>query len=407
MQRRHVMTRSEQFVYNLSKAACLTLWTYPNPIGKDSGKELCDVLVVCRPDVLIFSVKEIELKTDGDLAVQIERWKRRAVDESVEQIYGAQRRLEMVADVTAADGKTGVQLGPLGERKVQRIAVAIGAGGTVPLQSLDAGKGFLHVLDEDSLYLLLSELDTITDFTEYLLGREALITANAGGGIVASEPDLLAYFLLHEHSFSPLINAKHHLTLLVGLWDDFFGSAKYKTKKSTDVDSYVWDNVITQFHDDYLDGGIEFGSELATVDEITRVMARENRMHRRMLGDGFKSFMDRTDVQSRVVMNRNGQAHYVFLKAPHEESREDRVRDLEMRCFIARDEIDKKGLTGKMVGLSTEVYEKGKGFSLDALLLDIPTWGEEQRAIARRLREDTGFFKSPEYRDQKGSEFEP
>jgi hypothetical protein len=43
----------------------LNLWTYPNLYTKD-GKELCDVLVVCGDDVLIFSDKAIAWQEDKD-----------------------------------------------------------------------------------------------------------------------------------------------------------------------------------------------------------------------------------------------------------------------------------------------------------------------------------------------------
>src|ERR1700730_2695616 len=106
------MTRSEAFVYELSKSAFMPLWTYPNPVGKDPRKELCDVLVVCEPDIVIVSVKEVEIKTHGDPATQRDRWIRRAVDESVGQIAGAERRLAAIDNVTAANGGLGVSLGP-------------------------------------------------------------------------------------------------------------------------------------------------------------------------------------------------------------------------------------------------------------------------------------------------------
>lgn len=52
------MTDSEQLVYELSRKSFLSFWSYPNPLN-DCQKELCDVLIVCDPDVIIFSIKEI------------------------------------------------------------------------------------------------------------------------------------------------------------------------------------------------------------------------------------------------------------------------------------------------------------------------------------------------------------
>ena len=50
------------------------------PQGKDPGKELCDVLVVCDPDIIIISIKEIGYKDTGNPTVDWERWRKRAID---------------------------------------------------------------------------------------------------------------------------------------------------------------------------------------------------------------------------------------------------------------------------------------------------------------------------------------
>lgn len=48
-----------------------------NPKGKN-GKELCDVLIVCDPDIIILSVKEIELTNSGDISVDWSRWQKKS-----------------------------------------------------------------------------------------------------------------------------------------------------------------------------------------------------------------------------------------------------------------------------------------------------------------------------------------
>jgi len=50
------MNKAERLVAKLSRKTFLALWRYSNPKGK-GGKELCDLLAVCDPDVVIFSVK--------------------------------------------------------------------------------------------------------------------------------------------------------------------------------------------------------------------------------------------------------------------------------------------------------------------------------------------------------------
>src|SRR5205823_4811264 len=117
------------------------------------------------------------------------RWTRKAVEASVSQIYGAERWLASAPRVTRADGSPGLPLPPLPDRKVYRIAVAFGSRGEVGINSGDFGKGFVHVLTEDSFQDILNELDTITDMVEYLAAKEAF-AANCAMILQGSENDL-------------------------------------------------------------------------------------------------------------------------------------------------------------------------------------------------------------------------
>jgi hypothetical protein len=98
------------------------------------GKELCDVLVVCDPDVIIFSVKDIRLQTETAPEVGAERWRRRAIDSSVNQLYGATRWLRRGGRVVRADGSPGLALPSPGTMRVHRIAVALGSDSQAPFQ---------------------------------------------------------------------------------------------------------------------------------------------------------------------------------------------------------------------------------------------------------------------------------
>jgi hypothetical protein len=84
------MNESEQLVYDLCRKSFLSWWNYPTPY-KDDDNELCDALVLCSPDVIIFSVKDTEYKDTGRTAIDEARWERKAIDKSSNQIYGAER----------------------------------------------------------------------------------------------------------------------------------------------------------------------------------------------------------------------------------------------------------------------------------------------------------------------------
>jgi hypothetical protein len=89
---------AERFVSQHCDATFLRLWGIANPIGKDQQKELCDYLVVCDPDIIIVSVRDITL-SDAANAIERERWRRKAIKKSAESIYGAERILRTLDQV--------------------------------------------------------------------------------------------------------------------------------------------------------------------------------------------------------------------------------------------------------------------------------------------------------------------
>jgi hypothetical protein len=80
------VTPSEEFVPKLCRETFLSLWSIANPRGKESGKELCDVLIVCDLAVIIVSVKG---RVQGDARRQ--NRDRPDVKASVKQIFAAER----------------------------------------------------------------------------------------------------------------------------------------------------------------------------------------------------------------------------------------------------------------------------------------------------------------------------
>ncbi len=93
------LTESERYLAKLADKTFLNLWSYPNTFkdkqsknGGD-GKEICDLLVVCGNDVIVFSDKMISWPQHEDINTSWSRWYKRAVAHSVGQIRGAQRWL--------------------------------------------------------------------------------------------------------------------------------------------------------------------------------------------------------------------------------------------------------------------------------------------------------------------------
>src|SRR5262245_49748663 len=97
-------TASERYLARLGDRTFLNLWSYPNVFidkkvgGNGDGKELCDLLIVCGNDVLIFSDKTIAWPLGDNIETSWNRWFRRAVQNSVDQIRGAERWIDKFPD---------------------------------------------------------------------------------------------------------------------------------------------------------------------------------------------------------------------------------------------------------------------------------------------------------------------
>ena len=62
------LNRTEEFVSRVCQQSFFSFWCYSNPRAQN-GRELCDLLIVCHPHVIIISVKEIALSPHENLSI--------------------------------------------------------------------------------------------------------------------------------------------------------------------------------------------------------------------------------------------------------------------------------------------------------------------------------------------------
>lgn len=381
------LTESEKFVNSISERAFLSLWTHPNPIGK-KGKELCDCLIVCGNHVVIISVKDVEYKDTGDEA-GYRRWTKAAIEKSASQIWGAERWLNSSVEFTRHDGRQ-VILPPKEDRIVHRVSVSLGAQRRIPTQSGDLGNGIVHVCDEFSIGAIFGLLDTITDFVRFLTETEALITrANIvfdGGGI----EDLLAIYLLNNHSF-PYEKADL-LIIDETVFKGFLDSDDYKAMQESYKTSYFWDKLIEHFAGDLLtDGMFEYGTNQVTDNQKALIqMALQPRGHRANLSDSFSEFLQKPElkVASRVVLAYQNTA-FVFHLGPSSD-REARVQELGLRCLVVRGRLPDVKI---VVGISRDKLGPSEvGYSHDLVYVDIPEWNDDFEKQVTCIQKELGYF---------------
>jgi hypothetical protein len=277
--------------------------------------------------------------------------------------------------------------------------VALGGKRQVALPFGDFDKGFIHVMDELSFSTLVKELDTITDFVAYLEAKEAFCQAHVDVQFQGPEENLLAVYLHGGRRFPDNYDV---IVVGDGLWEQFTANEGYKRKQTADEDSYIWDRLIERFSQDFLGGQLEFAPSPSGTERAIRQMAKENRFARRILGKSFGEFLDNSSRITSRMMNCPSGVVYVFLALPHDTPRNVRVAELGIRCFVAR------GLNPectRVVGIATERYEKGNGFSLDLYNLFRPKWSAEDQKRMEVMQKKLGYFSRPKVTKDSEDEY--
>lgn len=154
----------------------------------------------------------------------------------------------------------------------------------------------IHVVDDVTLDILMKELDTVTDFTDYLERKAKFIRS---GNLIqaAGEEELLAFYLTHTgadgrhdfvHPTNRPMSPDDRVAFDQGFYAGMLTNPQYIEKKKADQNSYIWDNLIEAFTDHMLAGttltpdGTAF--EIGRHEVGVRHMALESRLARRVLG---------------------------------------------------------------------------------------------------------------------------
>jgi hypothetical protein len=424
------------------------LWSWPNVYrdqhgsGGQEGKEVCDLLVVFGRHVFIFSDKYSVFPDSGDLQRDWSRWFRRAIWKSAHQIWGAERWITRHPDRVFVDRKCTerlpVRLPGASEIVFHRIVVAHGAGarcvtalgGSASMMILPhiAGRahfepvtsavpfavglmsrteGFVHVIDDFSLDVVLRTIDTAPDLARYLRAKEEFILSGRLGS-AAGEEELLASYLRcadksGEHYFRT--DGADVITVGEGLWERFQRHPERSAQIGADQISYLWDEIIDRFTEHTLAGTQHFVSGSTSDIEIPlRLMAAERRTNRRALAKHLLAIVNRSDGRprdARVVGADDGSGRfYVFLTmtqppgVPHDEYREIRRNMLQAYCLVVR---RKRPDAKDIIGIATEAGAGGDGRSEDLVYLDGRFWNDDLETEAARLEQELEILRDTQF----------
>ena len=422
------VNKTEKNLSDLCDLAFLKLWSFPNPY-KEPGKELCDVLVVFDNNIIIFSVKNIKYNETKGLAGW-QRWKRKAIDESIDQINGAAKWIEKHPNQIYLN-KNCNKIIPINSKKrlkIYRIVVAHGISDSINT-SRSLGIKYsdnndfediqyfvelpkspvYHILDSANLEILLKELDTITDFINYLKEKEKAIKLSKivtytgeenvmGQYLRTIEPETGKHYILKDKNKNLIIEFENMI------WKNFSSSYEYKEKKTLDKTSYLWDEYLQQLCEYALNG--ELTGNIAVFNENSPIkeMAKESRFHRRILSDGiiqavnyFPEIVADYTRQVRLIISDDKKSAYVFVQIKYNEQedyetiiRPKRRQMLDIACGTLK---NKHSFLKKIVGIAINSPKHHIYADQDYILLDCKKWTRKDRSHYYNLNKDYNFWK--------------
>jgi hypothetical protein len=140
------------------------------------------------------------------------------------------------------------------------------------------------------------------------------------------------------------------------------------------------------------------GPDMSESELAIRVLVKENRFSRRMLGSAFKDFLELSrmgQVCSRCVQAMSG-VGYVFFTYDSNSTLEERKSELLARCFASLCQF-RECFTVIGIGVNVPGQKPRDGYSSDLVLLQARNnqWSEEDLRQAKYCRDELGFFKSP------------
>ena len=470
-------TPSERHLATLCDKSFLNLWSYPNVHrdqglrgGRCAGKELCDVLVVFGNHVIVFSEKCIEFPDTGDADLDWKRWYKRAVTRSAKQVLGAERWIATYPDRIFVDPnctqKLPVPVPSESDRKTHCIVVARGAGSrckehfgggsgslvinlTQP-ESISSSQSrhnslhfcvgdispsgpYVHVFDDSNLELIMSELDTTSDFVAYLEGKTDFVRS---GHLIsaAGEEELLAYYLRSidgagSREFVSPSGRKtwandEFLTISEGHWDDLKRHPQYSARQEANRISYYWDGLINHVANHMLagtSGQIPVKADDQLQQGAVRLMAAESRLARRILSRNITEAnhaASRNDLRARVFRitdeSDGSKTGYVYLQAPYpvpdcnltyDEYREHRQAILYRYCMAFRSVQEQ---LQHIVGIATEPprFFSADERTEDLLAIDVRDWTDDMQMEGEEFRRKFGIMETGKLDSSRSTEEE-
>jgi hypothetical protein len=268
--------------------------------------------------------------------------------------------------------------------------------------------------------MVMRELDTMSDFTEYLVKRAAFIRSGRFS-IATGEEDLLAFYLQSigdgsSHDFIPVdldpSLSEYKIQIATGEYNAFIKTTAYRRRRDANRSSYHWDKLIEVFVESILAGMsialLDQQPDAALAERGLRLMALENRVNRRILGRSIEEARIKAREQraERYVRSMlpgrdayNRRTAYILLIAnfrdglgTYEEYREARVRMVELYCYNLIEQVE--GIDFVVgIGVDSAVEVSGHEHRSEELVaIERPIWTDELREQLNAARKLLGII---------------
>jgi hypothetical protein len=371
----------EDYVNQLAFKSYLKYWCYPNPTDLNGDKkEICDLLILFRDTAIIISVKNHNFEGN------YERYKRKVVEKSTNQLNGAHRKLfasnrEIVIKHPEREEEI---FNPEVYNQVFRITINVGEQFEYyELGEQIINKGFINIFNKDTFEAIIQELDTIKDFVEYLVEREKLLLSGKVINFKCQEKDLLAEYLTNARKFPFDFESNEIVEISLELdsaWDNYDKSEAAKQKRIQDKASYFIDHLVET---DVL--------KLSDGEILARELMNLGRTERRMLAKSLFSLVAKyengDDILARRYSEYNGIGHLLIYYPPNQKEEEvDWIIQRAMEIYAYKTDFREKEI---IVLAATKGLKQWK-FGMFKAELPIP---EKAKIYLDKLIEQFGWFK--------------
>jgi hypothetical protein len=419
-------TETEKILSKLCDRTFLNIWNYANPFNQER-KELCDVIAVFENHIFIFfdRNKNLDFTSEADFGIKWSRWHKEVIEKQIKTCHGAERYIKTGGKLYL-DNNLNQELPvkyDLEKVNIHKIIVAHGAkdaclnfseeniygslaicyrklvndkpvtNSTFPFYVNLENENPIHVFDSHNLEIVLTELDTFQDFTNYITQKEKAIKENIFITYTGEE-DLLAHYFMNfdEKNDCHFIGVKENVGFCIeqGMWDKFVKSPAYQVKKEENKISYFWDELINEFGACVLEGNLLGNRSVFMENSGIYEMAKEQRFIRRMLSEKMieviENFPDTDEPMRRylrVLDSSYKNVKYVFLQYKidfkEELHNEDKVHEarkyfLKIACGATKLKFPE---LEKIVGIGMSPPKYYPDTTKDILLMNCSNWNEE------------------------------